>query len=134
MHCYKGCMAAVVAVVDDDTSVRESLESLLRSAGLTVRVFASAEEFIQSPSPQMVDCLLLDVRMPGMSGIELHRHLLAQGSKVPVLFMTAHASDEQSRAHALSQGALAYLLKPFDETELLDAVQMALRSASGKQI
>ena len=134
MHCYKGFMVPVVAVVDDDNSVRESLESLLRSAGLTVRVFGSAEEFIGSPSPEMVDCLVLDVRMPGMSGLELHQRLLAQGCQVPVLFMTAHASDEQSRAHAFSQGALAYLLKPFDETELLDAVQMALRSASGKQV
>ena len=126
-------MAALVAVVDDDISVRESLQSLLCSAGLGVRVFASAEEFIDSHCLEKADCIVLDVRMPGMSGLELHQHLLAQGCQVPVLFMTAHASDEQSRAHAFSLGALAYLLKPFDETELLDAVQMALRSAWGKQ-
>lgn len=121
-------MPRLVAVVDDDFSVRESLESLIRSAGMRVRAFASAEQFLNSPHPQRYDCLILDVRMPGMSGTELHRHLLSKGSKVPVIFITAHASDQEARARAIAEGALAYLIKPFEEGELLDAVHTALRS------
>jgi len=121
-------MPSLVAVVDDDFSVRESLESLIRSAGMRVRVFASAEQFLDSPALSDTDCLVLDVRMPGMSGTELHRHLISKGYKLPVIFITAHASDPETRAQALSDGALAYLIKPFEEDELLDAVHTALRS------
>ena len=117
----------LVAVVDDDVSVRESLESLIRSAGLDVNVFASAEEFLESNHARP-DCLILDVRLPGMSGIELHHRLLALSYKVPVAFITAHASDDHARTEAASEWTVAYLTKPFGEDELLDAVYAALKT------
>ena len=120
-------MERLVAVVDDDISVRESLESLIRSVGMDVRVFASAEEFLNSAHPRKADCLVLDVRLPGMTGVELHHHLLAHNRKVPVIFITAHASDERARLEARSDWTVAYLPKPFDEDELIDAVHAALQ-------
>jgi FixJ family two-component response regulator len=120
-------MAPLIAVVDDDISVRESLESLISSAGLEVRMAASAEEFLSSPQPREADCLILDVRLPGMSGIELHHHLVAQKCKVPVIFITAHASDSRARADAASAWTVGYLTKPFSDDELLDAVNTALK-------
>jgi FixJ family two-component response regulator len=120
-------MERVVAVVDDDHSVRESLESLIRSAHIDVSVFVSAEEFLNSDRVREADCLVLDVNLPGMTGIALHRHLLAHNRKVPAIFITAHASDDRARSDARSQWTVAYLTKPFDEDELLDAVHAALR-------
>jgi FixJ family two-component response regulator len=120
-------MAPLIDVVDDDISVRESLESLIRSAGMEARVFASAEEFLNSPGDRKGDSLILDVRLPGMSGIELHRHLVGRNSKVPVIFITAHASDDRARSQAASAWTVAYLTKPFSEHELLDAVHAALK-------
>jgi FixJ family two-component response regulator len=120
-------MTPLVEVVDDDVSVRESLESLISSVGLEVRVSASAEEFLSSAHPRKADCLVLDVRLPGMSGIELHHHLMSQRRNVPVIFITAHASDSGARAEAASDWTVAYLTKPFDEDELLDAVHAALK-------
>ena len=119
-------MAPLVAVVDDDLSVRESLESLIRSVGLEVRLSASAEEFLRSPPPRKAACLILDVRLPGMSGIELHRRLVAKRCEVPVIFITAHASDSRARADAASDWTVAYLTKPFSEDDFLDAVNAAL--------
>ena len=118
-------MIPLVAVVDDDVAVRESLESLIRSVGMAVTVFASAEEFLQSAHPSKLDCLILDVRMPGMSGIELHRHLLASKCEVPAVFITAHASDDRARSEASSDWTVAYLAKPFSDDQLLDAVHAA---------
>jgi len=120
-------MERLVAVVDDDISVRESLDSLIRSVGMRVRVFASAEEFLNSADPRQADCLVLDVRLPGMSGVELHHHLLARDRKVPAIFITAHASDDRARSEARSDWTVAYLTKPFSEDELLDAVHAALQ-------
>ena len=120
-------MERLVVVVDDDISVRESLDSLIRSVGMEVRVFASAEEFLTAAHPRKADCLVLDVRLPGMSGVELHRHLLARNRKVPVIFITAHASDDRARLEARSDWTVAYLTKPFGEDELLDAVHAALK-------
>lgn len=120
-------MERLVAVVDDDISVRESLDSLIRSVGMEVRVFASAEEFLTAAHPRKADCLVLDVRLPGMSGVELHRYLLARNRKVPVIFITAHASDDRARLQARSDWTVAYLTKPFGEDELLDAVHAALK-------
>jgi len=120
-------MERLVVVVDDDISVRESLDSLIRSVGMEVRVFASAEEFLTAAHPRKADCLVLDVRLPGMSGVELHRHLLARNRKVPVIFITAHASDDRARLKARSDWTVAYLTKPFGEDELLDAVRAALK-------
>ena len=121
-------MAPLVAVVDDDVSVRESLQSLIRSVGLDVTLSASAEEFLNSPQPRKVDCFVFDVRLPGMSGIELHRHLVAQRCEVPVIFMTAHASDDRARSDAASHWTVAYLTKPFSEDEILGAVAAALKT------
>ncbi len=116
-----------VSVVDDDIWVRESLDSLIRSVGMEVRSFVSAEEFLDSADPRKADCLILDVRLPGMSGIELHRHLLASRFNVPVVFITAHASDDDARSRADSDWTVAYLIKPFSDDELLDAVHAALK-------
>ena len=116
-----------ITVIDDDDSVRESLQSLLRSTGYTVSVFPSAEHFLQQPDHPDADCLILDVRMPGMSGIELQRHLRSQGVNLPIIFITA-LGDESTRARALAGGAVAVLVKPFSEELVLDA----LGTASGR--
>jgi len=94
---------------------------------MDVNVFASAEEFLNSAHPRKPYCLILDVRLPGMSGIELHRHLLAQNHGAPVIFITAHASDDRARLEAASDWTVAYFLKPFNGDELLDAVEAALK-------
>ena len=120
-------MGCLVAVVDDDISVRESLESLIRSVGMQVKVFASAEEFLSAAHNGNADCLVLDVRLPGISGVELHRHLLSQNCKLPAIFITAHASDDPAKREARSDWTVAYLIKPFGEDELLDAVDAALK-------
>ena len=116
----------LISVVDDDRWVRESLDSLIRSIGHDVRVFASAEEFLNSAHSHKADCLILDVRLPGMSGIELHHRLLAHKYGVPVIFITAHASDDRVRSEAASGWTVAYLMKPFTEDELLGALAAAL--------
>ena len=115
----------LISVVDDDESVRESLDGLFRSVGFAVRVFASAEEFLNWNHLCDTDCLLLDVRMPGMSGIELHRHLVANHCEVPVVFITAHGSEQGVRSQALQNGAVDYLIKPLSEDTVLNAVHKA---------
>jgi FixJ family two-component response regulator len=120
----------LISVVDDDESVRESLDGLFRSVGFAVKVFASAEEFLNSDHQCDVDCLLLDVRLPGMNGIELHRHLVASHCEIPVIFITAHGSEEGVRSQAFQNGAVDYLIKPLSEDTVLNAVQKAL---SGKR-
>ena len=120
-------MHPIVAVIDDDLAVRESLQSLLRSVGFGVKVFASAEEYLGRTEPSAPDCQILDVRLSGMSGIELHRRLLARGRPVPTIFITAHASDDRARSEARSAWTVAYLAKPFSEEELLDAIDAALK-------
>ena len=124
-------MALLVAVVDDDISVRKALDRLIRSARMDVNVFASAEEFLNAAHLRKPDCLILDVRLPGMSGIELYRQLLAKRFGVPVIFITAHASDEAARLEAESDWTVAYFTKPFNGEELLDAVETALKWNSG---
>ena len=117
----------LISVVDDDESVRESLSGLIRSVGFGVMVFASAEEFLGSNRLLDADCLILDVRMPGMSGIDLQRQLAASHTSIPVIFITAHG-DEEARVRALNGGAVDYLLKPFSEEALLQAINTALKS------
>ena len=126
-------MAPLISVIDDDISVRRSLDRLIRSVRLDVTVFASAEEFLNSTHSRKVDCLILDVRLPGMSGVELHRHLLAREFNVPVIFITAHGSDDRARAEAGSEWTVAYFIKPFSGDELLDAVNTALKWKPGDQ-
>lgn len=124
-------MAPLVAVIDDDISVRESLESLIRSVKLEARVFGSAEEFLDATHSRTADCLILDVRLPGMSGFELHRELRAGKCKIPVIFMTAHGYDDRAKSAAFSDWTVAYLTKPFSEDELLDALHAALNWIPG---
>jgi len=116
----------LVSVVDDDESVRESLRGLIRSVGFRVEAFASAEEFSNSEQLHATDCLILDVRMPGMTGLELQRHLAASEHDIPIIFITAHGSDEGVRSRALRDGAVAYLTKPFSEEALLEAINTAV--------
>ena len=123
-------MAPLVSVVDDDSSVRRSLDRLIRSARLDVSVFASAEEFLTSDHPRKVDCLILDVGLPGMSGVELHRHLLASMCNVPVIFITGNV-DDRTRSEAASDWTVAYFRKPFGGDELLEAVHTALKWKPG---
>jgi len=120
--------SSLISVVDDDESVRESLEGLISSVGFAVNTFASAQEFLNSDRLSDTDCLILDVRMPGMDGIELHRHLLASHREIPVIFITAHGSDEEMRSRALANGAVDYLIKPLSPEEVLTAVHRALSS------
>lgn len=117
----------LIAVVDDDDSVRESLRGLFRSVGFAAQGFASAAAFLQSHDLPETDCVILDVRMSGMDGLELQRRLVASHPDVPVIFMTAH-DDARTRSQALSGGAVDYLIKPFSEAALLDAVRAALGS------
>src|ERR1700741_3639820 len=117
----------IISIVDDDISIRKSLDRLMRSAGMGVRVFASAEEFLSSAQPRKADCLILDVQLPGMSGTELLHHLHVHNYKVPVIFITAHGSDERAKSEAASDWTVAYLIKPFGGDELLDSVNAALK-------
>jgi FixJ family two-component response regulator len=118
--------ASLITVVDDDASVRESISSLLRSVGHAVNEFGSAEEFVASAALDKTDCVITDVRMPGMSGLELQRRLALSHPRLPVILMTAHASDEEVRLRALKDGAVEYLFKPLDEETLLKAVEPVL--------
>jgi FixJ family two-component response regulator len=117
----------VVAIVDDDDAVRVALEGLLRSAGLTARAYDSAEEFIRSGQQSQVSCLIADIRMPGMSGLELQAKLNSENCKVPIVFITAHG-DAQMRLQALRAGAVEFLAKPFNDEVLLETVRAALEN------
>lgn len=115
-----------VSIVDDDESIRESIRSLLGSVGVTAITFASAEEFLNSGYQDDTSCLILDVRMPGMGGLELQQRLTSAGRRIPIIFITAHASDEEARRRALKGGAIDFLQKPFSEDVLLNDVFAAL--------
>jgi FixJ family two-component response regulator len=121
---------ALISVVDDDESVRESLDGLFRSVGFRVKVFPSAEAFLKLDNLSDIDCLILDVRMPGMDGLELQRRLIASHHKIPIIFITAHESDREVRARALGNGAVDFLGKPLTEDVLLRAVRAALGQKS----
>ena len=115
-----------ISIVDDDQSVRESLGRLLSSVGFAVNTYASAQKYLSSDQAGSADCLLLDIRMPGMSGIELQRQLVANHSEVSVIFMTAH-EEETERAQALEGNARTVLIKPVSEEALLNAIDSALK-------
>jgi FixJ family two-component response regulator len=116
---------AVVFVVDDDPSMRRSLESLLRSVGLDVHTFSSAQEFSQAIRPDAPGCLVLDVRLPGMSGLTFQEELARTGVALPVIFITGHG-DVPMTVRAMKAGAAEFLTKPFDDQVLLDAIQAAI--------
>lgn len=115
----------LVAIVDDDESIRVTTKDLLESAGLNAVAFASAEDFLNSGLLQSVSCTIADMRMPGMSGLSLHEHLLASGNSIPTILMTAYP-DEPVRARALKAGVVAYLTKPFTDDELLGCISSAV--------
>jgi len=117
--------ASLIAVVDDDESPRESLEGLLVSVGYAVEVFSSAEAFLYSTALVKVDCLILDVSMPGMSGPELQRELIRRQLKIPTIFITAHR-DERVISRIMADGAIGCLLKPFSVDSVLNGVHQAL--------
>jgi FixJ family two-component response regulator len=120
----------LVAIVDDDRSVRATTDSLVRSLGYVVNTFASAEEFLRSNRLDGLSCVIADLQMPGMSGVELQAHLLAQGNHVPFIFVTAFP-DDRVRAQALGAGAICYLTKPFDGDSLVQCLQAALKKHDG---
>ena len=117
--------APLISIVDDDDSLRNSLNNLLRSVGYRTEGFSSAEEFLSSNKLNHTDCLILDVRMPAMNGLDLQRHLVATHSRVPIVFITSHADDD-ARTRALEAGAVAFLYKPCREETLLEAIGSAL--------
>ena len=115
----------IVYVVDDDPSIRPAMESLIRSVGLRVQSFASAPEFLRHPRADAPACLVLDVRMPGLSGLDLQRELTASGAEIPIIFLTGHG-DVPMSVEAMKRGAMEFLTKPFRDQQLLDAIQQAL--------
>lgn len=114
----------MISIVDDDKSVRESASSLVRSLGYATATFASGEEFLKSGCLSDTECLITDVRMPGMSGVDLQGQLIAKGSRTPIIFVTADP-DESTRERALSAGALGFLRKPISEESLIACLERA---------
>ncbi len=115
----------VIAIVDDDRSVREGLSSLIRSAGLEVETFASAQEFLSRSSADAPSCLVLDLQMPGLSGLDLQKRMAKAGMDIPIVFLTGHGNIPAS-VQAMKAGAVEFLTKPFDDQELLRAIEEAV--------
>lgn len=115
----------MIAIVDDDESVRGALRGLMKAAGFPALAFECAEDFLKSGKQQQTACLIADIRLPGMSGLELQSKLNADHHNIPIIFITAHG-DEKMRMQALRSGAVEFLIKPFDDEALLDSVQAAL--------
>jgi FixJ family two-component response regulator len=121
-----GLNEAVVFIVDDDTSMREALSSLIRSAGFRVSTFSSAKEYLLQEPPNVPACLVLDVRLPGMSGLELQRELTAANKAIPIIFITGHGDIPMS-VRAMKAGAVEFLAKPFRDKDLLEAIRQAIK-------
>jgi FixJ family two-component response regulator len=119
--------AKMVAIVDDDELMRTALQGLLKSAGLLAQSFASAEDFLKSGQQHDTGCLITDIRMPGMSGLELQAQLNADHCRIPTIFITAHG-DARMRMQAMRAGAVEFLAKPFDDEALLESVRAAMES------
>jgi FixJ family two-component response regulator len=115
----------VVALIDDDRSVLRALKDLMEAAGVSAQSFGSAEEFLEADQRNLIACLVADIRLPGMSGLELQARLKAEGSRIPIIFVTAH-NDGNVRMQALTAGAVECLSKPFDDDVLLEKVRAAL--------
>jgi FixJ family two-component response regulator len=116
-----------VAIVDDDDSLRGAIQDLLEAIGVPAKAFASAEDFLNSGQHRHTTCLITDIRMPGMSGLELQTKLNADGCRIPTIFITAHG-DEKMRMQALRAGAVEFLSKPFNDEALIESVRAALES------
>ena len=121
----------VVFIVDDDASVRDALKRLIRSVGLRVELFGSAQEFLQRGRPDVPSCLVLDVRLPGIGGLDLQRQLADANVQTPIIFITAHGDIPMS-VRAMKAGAVEFLTKPFRDQDLLDAIQIALERDRGR--
>jgi FixJ family two-component response regulator len=119
--------AKLVAIVDDDDLIRSALQGMLKSVGLPSQAFASAEEFLASGQQQQTACLIADIRMPGMSGLELQARLNAEHCRIPTIFITAHG-DTRMRMQALMAGAVDFMAKPFDDGVLIESVRAALEN------
>ena len=117
----------IVSIVDDDESIREALQGLMKMVGIPALVFASAEEFLDSGQQSRTGCLIADIRMPGMSGLQLQSKLNSDHHKIPIIFITAHG-DENVRIEAVRAGAVEFMTKPFDKEMLLDSVRAAFNS------
>jgi len=131
MHEQTGmCRPPLIALVDDDRSVRNAVGRLLQSVGFRVALFATAEDFLQAPQHQETACLIVDLCMPGINGLELQRQLAARQRHLPIIFISAYG-DANARAQALQAGAVAFLPKPFRNTVLLDTIEAALARDSG---
>jgi FixJ family two-component response regulator len=117
----------MIAIVDDDDAVREAMKLLMRSLGYHASTFDSADEFLKSGQVDDTSCLITDVQMPGLSGIELQDRLVARGHRIPIIFITAF-SDENVRMKAMKAGALAFLIKPFNYDHLIDYLEKALKA------
>jgi FixJ family two-component response regulator len=120
----------LVVIVDDDASVRQSTDRLIRSFGYRTQVFGSGREFVNSEAADLAACLLLDVRMPGMDGLDVQRTLAQRGARIPIVFVTGQASDDEER-RARSAGAVAFLRKPVDRASLRQAIERAVRASEG---
>jgi FixJ family two-component response regulator len=125
MRCQFVPEAPLIGIVDDDDAVRESISSLVRSAGFRTAVFSSAEAFLSSDRRNAAECLILDVQMPRVSGLDLQKHLEKTDRRIPIIFATAYGAD-LVRKEALDHGAVAFLDKPFGDETLLDAMRLAL--------
>jgi FixJ family two-component response regulator len=117
--------SGLIAIVDDDESIQNALQDLIESAGLSALCFGSAEQFLNSEARYNVACLIVDIRMPGMSGLELQAKLKAKRPRIPIIFLTAHG-DAEMRALAMRNGAVEFLTKPFNDTVLLENIHSAL--------
>ena len=117
----------MIAIVDDDDLMRSALQGMLKAVGLPAQAFASAEEFLKSGQQSQAGCLIADIRMPGMSGLQLQAQLNAEHCRIPIIFITAHG-DEKMRMQALRAGAVEFMAKPFNDEALLESVRAALES------
>jgi FixJ family two-component response regulator len=122
-----------IVVVDDDQSIREALENLISSVGFEVKLFASAEDFLESDTALQTDCAILDVRLPGISGLELQQRLAADGQSIPIIIITAQG-DDKTQDEAVAAGAIAFLKKPVKEEVLLAALESALKPGANEQV
>jgi FixJ family two-component response regulator len=118
----------MIAIVDDDKGTREALKTLLRAMGHNASTFASAKDFLESEKLHDTSCLITDLQMPGLSGLDLQNHLIAKGHRIPIIFMTGHANDS-ARERAMKAGAICFLSKPFQKEDLLGCIEITLRAA-----